>query len=213
MKNTAAHHRARNVLTAICWIVGQLALLAGSADVLSPTTTSSLSGATPEKSTGADLVVERAQGAAPVPQPSASFVFSDFSSTLLGGTPEADTIVCTCMCCLQGACVPVANATWTVPSCGLCSQADCVQRAADLDALWSSETSRRRVSRSACFVLHTTEQKTCSGMSDRQCRRFTTIRPHCVQRSSALQTLCCLGWTVAVALLIASRLWIKYRRR
>ncbi|CUG92218.1 transmembrane protein, putative [Bodo saltans] len=137
----------------------------------------------------------------------ASFLSDLFS----GGGSEVDSIVCTCMCCLQGACVPVANATWAVPSCGACRHEDCLQRASDLDAMWSSETSRRRVSKSPCFVLHTTEQKTCSGMTDRQCHRFTSIKSQCVQRSSMLQTLCCLGWTVIVLILVIHRLWTKYR--
>jgi hypothetical protein len=143
-----------------------------------------------------------------------SAMTTPYSSSLLadyfsGG--EAESIVCTCMCCLQGACVPIANATWMVPSCGFCRQDDCLQRAADLDAISSSsETSRRRVSRSPCFVLHTTERKTCSGMTERQCRRFTSIKSKCVQRSSLLQTMCCLGWTVVVLILLLSHVWRKY---
>lgn len=111
--------------------------------------------------------------------------------------------VCSCACCLQGTCVPIWNTTWLVSSCNVCSQSDCLARVAAIDALWSSETSSRRVKRSACFVLHMTEQKVCSGLPETQCKTYTTIKSQCTRRTNWFHTASCIGWTAVVAVLVA----------
>ncbi|KAG5490061.1 hypothetical protein JKF63_00180 [Porcisia hertigi] len=103
-------------------------------------------------------------------------------------------IVCTCRCCYQGGCSPLANVSWTVSSCSDCSTKMCndyisspqvrSQTARIFDVIEGEPPLRNdTVVVHECEVIAVLEAATCTVKS---CKRTSTIKAECYDRNAPL---------------------------
>ena len=148
----------------------------------------------------------------------AAAILADASSlapTTAGGMSDEELAlemhdtVCSCLCCFQGGCVAVPNATFTVESCDSCSGEICQSRIVELDTLWRTTNAGRLVQRPPCLVLHISESQTCG--RDAHCKQFTSIHAQCVDRGEYFQKYSCILWLTCVVGLVV-RGFVKWIR-
>ena len=121
------------------------------------------------------------------------------------------TTVCACQCCFRGDCVTIPNTTRSVTGCGECSMAACegdvaavVRHSSDL-AMDGSQgpgggAAAGALQRSPCLSLTVSEMSACGG--DPRCKRSTSLRARCVDRTEFFQKYSCLGAVVAITLFL-----------
>lgn len=116
-----------------------------------------------------------------------------------------DSIVCICKCCYMGDCAPLANASWSVGSCGQCLTSRC-------NEFIKSPTTRQKVSRTfetleegvpegariesgvdVCEVVSVLEAATCKS---KFCKRSTNLKAECFDRNEPLHKYIVMFFTL-----------------
>ena len=123
---------------------------------------------------------------------------------------ELHDTVCSCLCCFQGGCVAIPNATFAVESCDGCSMDVCQQRIAELENLWSTTSVGRTVQRPPCLVLHVSETQICArGV---HCKHFTAVHAQCVDRGEYFQKYSCIIWLTCLVGLVVRSVVMRIRK-